>query len=74
MANNKRKRMSSAQAKRLRTLRANKGPEWVAANASKAGKASPTHFNSERAKEANRKRWAAYREAKAREAQNNEGE
>lgn len=70
-----RKRMSSSQARRLRTLRANKSPEQIRADASKAGKASPNHFTSEKAAELNRKRWAAYRERKRLEAlENNKGE
>lgn len=59
-----RKRRSSRQIKRLRTLRARKSQEQIIEDARKAGKASTGHFNSEKAREANKKRWDAYRAAK----------
>lgn len=74
METKRKKRMSKWQAKRLRTLRANKSREQIVEDARKAGKASTTHFNSEKAREANRKRWEAYRARKAAQEAQSQGE
>ena len=58
-------RMSSAQAKRLRTLRANKSREKIIEDARKAGSMSSGKFDSDRAKAAITKRWERYHAQKA---------
>jgi hypothetical protein len=57
--------MSSAQAKRLRTLRANKPREKIIEDARKAGSMSSGKFDSEKAKLAIKKRWERYHAEKA---------
>lgn len=60
-----RKRRSSYQLKRLKTLRAKKSPEEISEDARKAGLASGGHFTKESSQKANEVRWAKYRAAKA---------
>lgn len=49
------------EAKRLATIRARKGPNWLSDNARKAGRLTPTKFNPTTASEAAKKRWAKER-------------
>ena len=65
MSKQRKPRMSSAQAKRLRTLRATKPREKIIEDARKAGSMSSGKFDSDRAKEAINKRWERYRANKA---------
>lgn len=74
MEKERKPRRSSRQIKRLRTLRAKKSPEQISEDARKAAKLSGGHFDRQRSIDANKKRWAAYRAAKAAEAQQLKGE
>lgn len=65
MSKQRKPRMSSAQAKRLRTLRATKSREKIIEDARKAGSMSSGKFDSDRAKAAIAKRWERYRANKA---------
>ena len=69
MTKQRKPRMSSAQAKRLRTLRANKSREQIIEDARKAGSMSSGKFDSEKGKQAIQKRWERYRAEKAAAAQ-----
>lgn len=55
--------------KRLKTIRARHGKDFTKENARKAGKLTPTKFDSERGRLAAQKRWAKYRARK----ENNNG-
>ena len=57
--------MSSAQAKRLRTLRATKPREKIIEDARKAGSMSSGKFDSNKGRAAIAKRWERYRAEKA---------
>lgn len=61
----KKYRDEQREMKRLATIRARKGPNWLRDNAVKAGKRTPTKFNPTTASEAAKKRWASYRARKA---------
>lgn len=65
MTKQRKPRMSSAQAKRLRTLRATKSREQIIEDARKAGSMSSGKFDSNRAKAAVTKRWERYRAEQA---------
>lgn len=65
MSKQRKPRMSSAQAKRLRTLRATKPREKIIEDARKAGSMSSGKFDSDRASAAVNKRWERYRANKA---------
>lgn len=60
MVKERKRRMASRDAKRLRTLRANKGYDQIIADLQKAGRASPTKFTSETSVAVNKARWAEY--------------
>ena len=72
MENQRKRRLSSRQAKRLRTLRANKSKEHISADARRAAKLSGGHFDTTTSLIANQKRWAAYRARKAAEQKEND--
>ena len=65
MSNQRKPRMSSSQAKRLRTLRANKPREKIIEDARKAGSMSSGKFDSNKGRAAIAKRWERYRANKA---------
>ena len=65
MSNQRKPRMSSAQAKRLRTLRATKPREKIIEDARKAGSMSSGKFDSNKGRAAITKRWERYRAEKA---------
>lgn len=69
MEKQRKRRLTSRQAKRLRTLRANKSKAEISADASRAAKLSGGHFTSASSVAANRKRWDAWRAKKAAEQQ-----
>lgn len=58
------KRLSERELRRIETTKKRHGDDFWHRNAVKAGKKTPTKFDSERGREAARKRWAAHREKK----------
>ena len=60
----RRRRRNDSQRRRIDTIKAKRGPDWFHRNAKKAGKLSPTKFNSETASAAANKRWENYRREK----------
>lgn len=50
-------RQRRREQKRINTIKERKGPGWFKQNASKAGKAASTHFDSDRGRVAANKRW-----------------
>lgn len=69
MKKQRKRRLNSRQAKRLRTLRANKSKEDISADARRAAKMSSGKFNSTTSAMANYVRWSKYRAQKAAEQQ-----
>lgn len=59
------KRLPERELKRLRTLRRNKSAEAISEDARRAGRLTPTKFDSERAATANKIRWDKYRAEQA---------
>lgn len=51
--------------KRIATIKARHGKDWLHDNAIKAGKLTPTKFNSETASKAAKARWARHRAIQA---------
>lgn len=60
----KRRRLSDREARRIATTRKNHGQDFYHRNSKKAGKLSPTKFNSESASDAAKKRWEKHRREK----------
>ena len=58
----KKRRISERERRRISTNKERHGADWFHRNAKKAGKLTPTKFNSETASAAAKKRWSAHRE------------
>lgn len=60
----RKRRLSDRERRRIATIKQRHGADFFHRNSKKAGKLSPTKFNSDTASEAANKRWEAYRREK----------
>lgn len=58
----RKRRLSDRERRRIETIKQRHGADWFYRNAKKAGKSTPTKFNSETGSAAAKARWAKARE------------
>lgn len=67
----KKRRLNSRERRRVETIKLRHGADWFHRNAKKAGKSTPTKFNSETGSAAAKARWAKVREGVERKTDEN---
>lgn len=63
--------MEKSRVKQVKTMRRRYGQKWYKKNSAKAGRASPTKFDSDRGRAAAKARWDKWRKDQAKKLKEN---